>query len=294
MARLGLDYERLRPLNPGLIYVSMSGYGHDGPRRDWTSMNLNLQAYTGLMTATGDASEPPVAISNSWNDYIGGLHACVGILNALSERAVSGQGAQLDLAQFECSVATLGPSLLAGLVNGSVPPRLGNRSTHAAPQGVYRCAGRDEWCAISVQTDAQWQALAAAVGEPAWATDARLASLVGRLRHQAEIEARLEAWTSELPNTEVERRLQAAGVPAARMRRIREVVEEGPRVFRPLEDPPGEQMLATGLPFTFSRSAIAPLAPAARLGEHTAEALREWLGLDAAEVETLEAQGGLV
>src|SRR5262249_50645363 len=123
MRRLQLDYERLEPLNPGLIYVSMAGYGHSGPRRDWTSMNMNLQAYTGLMMVTGAEGDLPTAISNSWNDFIGGLHAAVGILRALVERKRSGRGANLDLAQFECSVATLGPLLLSGAVNRQAPPR---------------------------------------------------------------------------------------------------------------------------------------------------------------------------
>src|SRR5688572_31786525 len=74
MTRLGLDYDSVAPLNPRLVYLSMSGYGHDGPRKDWTSMNANLQAYSGLMLLTGAPDEPPVAISSSWMDYVGALH----------------------------------------------------------------------------------------------------------------------------------------------------------------------------------------------------------------------------
>ena len=88
MDRLGLGYETLRSRNQGIISVSMSGYGHDGPRRGWTSMNMNLQGYSGLMTVTGAEGDPPTAISNSWNDYIGGLHACFAIVQALDERGL--------------------------------------------------------------------------------------------------------------------------------------------------------------------------------------------------------------
>ncbi len=140
MERLGLGAERLCAANPRLIYVSMSGYGHSGPRRDWTSMNSNLQGYSGLLLANGAADDPPLPIANSWNDYIAALHACLAILQALAERATTGEGRYLDLSQFECSVASLGGLLLASAVTGCAPPRLGNRSTGAAPQGCYRCA----------------------------------------------------------------------------------------------------------------------------------------------------------
>jgi benzylsuccinate CoA-transferase BbsF subunit len=307
LARLELDYAHLQPLNPRLIYVSMSGYGHTGPRRAWTSMNLNLQAYSGLMMATGRDGEPPTTISNSWNDYLGGLHACFAVLDALAARVRTGEGCHLDLSQFECGVATLGPLLLASGVNGEAPPRRGNRSPLAAPQGVYRCVDRasppasrdgaatDEWCAISVQEDGQWAALVRALGDPAWVHDTRFDTLAGRLRHHDEIDAHLTAWTRQLVPQEVERRLQAAGVPARRMRRIQDVVDEadGASVFQPLEDPPGWQMLVTGLPFTFGRSALPAPKPAPHLGEHTREVLAEWAGLDAAEIADLQAQGVL-
>src|SRR4030095_9551209 len=149
MGRLKLDYQTLQAFNPGLIYVSMSGYGHDGPRRDWTSMNMNLQGYSGLMMVTGAEGDPPTAISNSETDSTGGLPACFAILQAVDARATSGKGARIDLSQFECSAAMIGPLLISSAVNGTLPLRRGNRSAVFAPQGVYRCAGPDDWCAIS-------------------------------------------------------------------------------------------------------------------------------------------------
>src|SRR6478672_4479060 len=150
MDRLKLDYASLSAVNSRLIYVSMSGYGHTGPRRDWTSMNMNLQGYSGLMMVSGAEGDPPPAISNSWHDYIGGLHACFAILQAVDQRLASGKGARIDLSQFECSASMIGPLLLSSAVNGTAPLRRGNCSAVSAPQGVYRCAGTDEWCAIGV------------------------------------------------------------------------------------------------------------------------------------------------
>jgi crotonobetainyl-CoA:carnitine CoA-transferase CaiB-like acyl-CoA transferase len=296
MARLELDYERLKPLNPRLIYTSMSGYGHDGPRRDWTSMNMNLQGHSGMTMVTGSEGEAPVGISNSWNDYIAGLHACFGILHALTERITTGVGVHLDLSQFECSVAALGSLLFATIVNRTVPPRLGNRSTSASPQGVYQCSDVDEWCAICVQDDVQWRALVTAMGDPPFGSDVRFETLDGRLRYQEELDLHIEAWTKGLPNTEVESRLKSVGVPAERMRRIHEVLNapDGARAFCPLKDARGVSRLVTGIPFEFSLSSLAPLQRAPEPGEHTRKALEEWLGLTENEFETLEDQGVLV
>lgn len=292
MARLGLDYTRLAPLNPRLIFLSMSGYGHNGPRKDWTSMNSNLQAYSGLMMVTESENEPPVAISNSWMDYVGGLHGCFSVLEVLSRRAVSGKGDRIDLAQFECGVGTLGSLLLAGIVNGALPARLGSRSTGAAPQGCYQCAGKDQWCVISVEDDAQWRALGQALGSPAWAVDARFELLVGRLRHHNEIDRHIEEWTKILTPAEVERMLRAVGVPAERMRRMNEVVDDGSGVFHFV---PGKSAptLLTGLPFAFVPNRATSFGPTPRLGEQTDDALKDWLKLETAEIARLREQGAL-
>jgi len=296
MSRLKLDYENLHPINPGLIYVSMSGYGHDGPRRDWTSMNMNLQGYSGLMMVTGAQDDPPTAISNSWNDYIGGLHACFAILQAVDNRAGTGKGAHIDLSQFECSAAMIGPLLLSSAVNGTVPPRRGNRSAILAPQGVYRCAGADNWCSLSVQTDEQWTSLTTVIEQEAWGADKRFATVDGRMRYHDEIDQQIEAWSCRLANTEVERRLKAVGVPAERMRRINDLIdsENGATVFAKMEEPRVGSMLTTRLPFTLSSSSLPEPRTAPGLGEHTTEVLRDWLELTEQEIDTIRDKGALL
>jgi crotonobetainyl-CoA:carnitine CoA-transferase CaiB-like acyl-CoA transferase len=273
----------------------MSGYGHDGPRRDWTSMNMNLQGYSGLMTVTGSEGDPPTAISNSWNDYIGGLHACFAIIQALDERAASGKGRRLDLSQFECSVAMIAPLLLASAVTGKNPPRLGNRSLRCAPQGVYRCAGADQWCAVSVRSDEQWRVLCRLIGEESWATDERFATLNGRRRCHDEIDEHLSDWTKRFSNLEVEAKLKATGIAAERVRRIDDLIgkPDGATVFHSMTDPRVGAMLTTGLPFRFASEALPRPTPAPALGAHSEEVLRQWLSLGAPEVQSLKHQGAL-
>jgi len=283
MDRLGLGYRDLEKSNPRLIYASMASFGQTGPRQGWTGMNVTLQACSGLMIATGAEGDPPIGISNSWNDYIGGLHAAVAIVGALSRRGETGRGSHLDVSQFEGSVAMLGSLLLASAVSGKAPARLGSRSDSAAPQGCYRCAGDDQWCAISVQNDAQWRALAAELGEqaPHW-REPSYAALAGRIAHHDAIDAALEAWTLGLTPAEVENRLTRLGVPAAAMRRGCDLdkIEEWQRVLRPLEGPGASGVKVVGLPFAFRGTAPVVATEAPRLGATGRDALRDWLKLD--------------
>ncbi len=291
MRRLKLDYETLVKDNPRLIYVSLSGYGHTGPRSLWTSMNMNLQAYTGLMMTTGAEGDPPTAISNSWNDYIGGLHGIIAVLQALTERVGSGRGRHIDLSQFECSVATLGPLLMASAVSGQPPKRWGSRSSSAAPQGVYPCAGQDEWCAIVVENDAQWQALTKVIGRAELAADERFATAIGRLRNHDELDGLIGAWTRERTKVDVERELHAAGVSAERMRRVDDLLQsdDSAGAYRPVPDMPKPVMTAS-VPFRFSSSTLEEVTRPCQLGEHTNDVCRDWLNVDATEFTDLEGR----
>ncbi len=292
MDRLNLGYEMLSAINSRLIYVSMSGYGHNGPRRDWTSMNMNLQGYSGLMTVSGAEGDPPTAISNSWNDYIGGLHACFAILQVLDERRDSAKGRRIDLSQFECSAAMIGSLLLSSAVDGKVPVRRGNRSDRSAPQGVYPCAGKDNWCALSVETNNQWQALAKLIGQERWATDARSENLVGRHENQNEIDQAISKWSRQYSSQEVEARLRAAGISADRVRRINEVVDgaAGSTVFSQMAERRVGSMRTTKLPFTLSSVDLPTPASAPSLGEHSGEVLRAWINCSDADIENLKRE----
>lgn len=290
MDRLNLGYAGLSAANPRLIYVSMSGYGHNGPRRGWTSMNMNLQGYSGLMMVSGAEGDPPTAISNSWNDYIGGLHACFAILQAIDKRSASEQGSLIDLSQFECSAAMIGSLLLSSAVDGTVPTRRGNRSDRCAPQGVYPCAGTDNWCALSVQSNEEWQALAELIGQASWGAEPHLKNLSGRLRHHDEIDDKISAWSRQYYSTEVEARLRAAGISAERVRRIDEVVADADSaaIFPKMAERRVGSMRTTALPFSLSTVDLPAPFSAPSLGEHSADVLRAWLNCSDAEITDLK------
>jgi crotonobetainyl-CoA:carnitine CoA-transferase CaiB-like acyl-CoA transferase len=290
MDRLNLGFDKLSEANPRLIYVSMSGYGHDGPRRDWTSMNMNLQGYSGLMTVSGAEGDPPTAISNSWNDYVGGLHACFAILQAIDERRESAKGRRIDLSQFECSASMIGSLLLSSAVNGQVPLRRGNRSDRAAPQGVYLCAGHDGWCALTVETSDQWRTLAKLIDRVNWIDDRRFENLTDRLEHHDEIDEAISAWTVRHSSAEAERQLKAAGIGAAQVRRIDQVLDgpDGATIFRRMSERRVGFMRTTALPFSLSFVDLPRPRSAPSLGEHSAEILREWIDCAESEIRSLE------
>lgn len=290
MDRLNLGFDKLSEANPRLIYISMSGYGHDGPRRDWTSMNMNLQGYSGLMTVSGAEGDPPTAISNSWNDYVGGLHACFAILQALDERRTSAKGRRVDLSQFECSASMIGPLLLKSSVDRTVPLRRGNRSERAAPQGVYPCAGRDEWCALSVETDPQWSVLSKLIGRENWIDDRRFENLADRLENHDEIDQAISAWTARYSSADAEKQLRAAGISAAQVRRIDRVIDgpDGATVFSLVPERRVGPMRTTSLPFSLSLVNLPEPRSAPSLGEHSAKVLCEWLDCSENEIRSLE------
>jgi crotonobetainyl-CoA:carnitine CoA-transferase CaiB-like acyl-CoA transferase len=226
-------------------------------------------------------------------DYVGGLHGCYSVMQALIQRKKDGKGRNIDLAQFESGVATLGALLLAGTVDGTRPKRMGNRSASAAPQGCYPCAGEDQWCAISVESDEQWRSLARRIGALDLIKDERFETVTDRLRHHDEIDLQIEAWTRSRTSNEAEKELQAVGVPAQHMRRVNEILPPNENSIFHLRPSKQQPTLLAGLPFSFAPHDKQTFGEAPRLGEHTEWGLKSWLGLDDSEIVRLREAGAL-
>ena len=180
---------------------------------------------------------------------------------------------------------------MASAVSGRPPKRWGNRSSSAAPQGAYPCAGKDEWCVIVVETDEQWRALANAIGRPDLAADERFATVVGRMRHHDELDAAIAAWTRDAAQhrgrADCCSGRRSGRTDAARRRRRRSRRIRAARTGRcPASGK--KPLVAPTVPFTFSteHGRTVRRTPCT-LGEHTEEVLRDWLGLDAAEIAAL-------
>jgi crotonobetainyl-CoA:carnitine CoA-transferase CaiB-like acyl-CoA transferase len=307
-ARWGLGYDVLRELNPEIIYVSMCGFGHSGPDVSHVTMGPTAQALTGLTFMVGLPDRPPAGWSFSYLDHVGGYLGAVAILTGVLARRRTGLGQHLDVSQLEPATALSGALLLDALLNGRPSRRpgfpTGNRRLHppTAPGGAYRAAGTDRWVVISCRTEAQWDALVAAIGRPPWAADPRFATLDGRVVHADALDACLETWTSERDRYEVMDLLQAAGVPAGVVQESADRLERDPQLaarghFTPLANAEVGPLPLEGVPFRMSATAprtggFLDRGPPC-LGEDTDAVLEELLALSPDDVGTLRDEGVL-
>ena len=294
--RWGLLYDELVKLHPDIIAVYQPMQGYDGPHKDFMGFGAVLSPITGYNELCGFPNRPPMGLGTNYPDYvINPGHTLVAILAALRHRRKTGRGQRIELAQLESSVAPLAPALMDFTVNGRVQTRAGNRLPHAAPHGAFRCKDNewdgqpeDRWCAIAVFDDAQWRALVEAMGSPAWADDARFASLPGRKQHEDEIEAKVTEWTREHAAEDVMALLQASGVPAGVVANARDMLQDehlkarGYYVY--LDHPEAGRTAYDGPPFRLSKTPGALRSPAPLLGQHNELVCKEILGMTDDEI----------
>jgi crotonobetainyl-CoA:carnitine CoA-transferase CaiB-like acyl-CoA transferase len=293
MEQFGLGWERLREVNPELIMVRMPAFGLSGPWRENTGFAQTMESITGMAWLTGFEDGPPVLVRGAC-DPLAGMHAVIAALLALGHRDRHGGGHLVESVMVEAALNAAAEQVIEHSVSGTVLGRQGNRGPGAAPQGVYPCAGTDRWLAVAVADDAQWVALRAVLGGPAWADDPRLGTAEGRRVAHDLIDDELRAWTKDRDAEELADLLARAGVPAGVVIPSRDVVHNPQIRHRGLFEPErhpvtGDHDLPT-LPFRFSRVPAWLRRPSPTLGEHNHEVLAE-LGLPADEITALGALG---
>jgi benzylsuccinate CoA-transferase BbsF subunit len=214
MANWGLDYAHLKKIKPDIIMLSMSTMGNSGPWRDYVGFGPTVQAFSGITYLTSYRGKPPIGLGYSYADHIAGLMATLALLGALEYRRKTGEGQYIDVSQVEAMSSLLCGAFLDYGISGKPPEPAGNRSSEAAPYGVYRCRGNDRWCAISVFSEEEWQGFKRALGNPSWAEAQKFATLSGRLENADELDRLVEGWTRGHTAEEVMALLQGQGVAA--------------------------------------------------------------------------------
>ena len=299
MRNWGLDYDSLKKIKPDIIAVSMSGFGHSGPHKDYVSYGPTLQALSGYTLQMRHPGQEPAGWGYSYADMTGGYSGALAVLMALWHRKQTGQGQFVDLSQFEAISSLVGPGLLDILNNQASSQPVGNRSQEApaAPHGVYRCQGDDRWCAIAVFTEAEWQRLCQVMGQPAWTRDVRFASLADRLQHQDALDEYIEAWTQQHTAEEVMTRLQEVAI-AAGLVANGEDLDRDPQLrargywarLPAQEGGKTQEVILDGPPFKLSKTPGYVAAPGPLLGEHTDSVLRRLLNYSDQQIAQLKAE----
>jgi benzylsuccinate CoA-transferase BbsF subunit len=293
--RLGLGYEAVKARNPGVIWAAISGFGRTGPQKGHVTFGPPMTFYSGLGAITGyGPGDSPRLLGSTYCDSVAGGHAYVAVLVALRHKRRTGEGQAIDLSMLEATLDFLPEMVLDYTVAGEVRQPRGNTDDVYSPQDTYRCAGEDEWVALTVRTEPQWQALCALLGRPDLAC---LSDAVARRARAAEVDAAIGAWTAGRSMVAAFHELQAAGVPAAPCYPAQGMVEDphlNARGFwvAPPHAETGPLTLA-GLAWTLSETPGAVERGAPLFGEHTRPALRRVLGLTDAELDELDAAGVL-
>jgi crotonobetainyl-CoA:carnitine CoA-transferase CaiB-like acyl-CoA transferase len=297
-AKLGASYTALAAVNPRLVMLSTTGFGGTGPRANQATWGPNIEAVSGLATLTGFAHVPCSITQFAYPDALSALHGLVAVLAALHHRDQRGRGAHIDLSQYECLAAALGDVLLAASERGEEPARAGNRLAHAAPHGVFPCAGDDAWCAITCRDDDDWRALGEALGRPGWAVDPALVTAAARVERAAELERALGAWTHSRTALEVAERLQRAGVPAAPVQTIADLWERDPHLaargaFERVAHRSQGEVVANAIPLHLSATPGRTDFAGGVVGADNDTVVRGLLGLTEEEIAALVAEGAL-
>jgi formyl-CoA transferase len=295
MADLELDYPRLAALNPGLVYVAASGWGQTGPYSQLAGLDIMAQGMSGLMSITGEPGGDPVKVGVPVTDLVCALYGALACLAALRARERDGRGQLIDVCLFEAGVSLAVWEAGRYFATGEIPGPLGSAHQTSAPYQAIPAA--DGWFTLGATTPRNWGALCGVLGHPEWEADERFADNSARHRHRAELIELIEQVTRQRPAAYWIERLQAAGVPCGAIQDYGQVFHdphlEARHFFWDAPHPTLAPVRQLGSPMRLSRTPVERRAAGPRLGEHSAEVLRE-LGCSEEEISRLAAERVIV
>ena len=211
--RLGLGYEKLKELNPKLVFISLSGFGASGPLMKLPCYDAIAEARSGFAASNGDPEGPPMKAGNCIGDTITGLYGLNAVLMALIDARRTGKGCRIDMSMMDVGMQACEETIMDFSLYGQTQPRFGDHDRFTAPYGMFEA--RDGWCVIIADTEERWQALCGALGHPEWKDDPRFAGNAARVANKDALVEALTAATVLLRREEIETRLLAADVPAS-------------------------------------------------------------------------------
>lgn len=284
MDRLGIGYEKLKEVNPRLIYASGKGYGLEGPYADWPAMDVTIQAISGAMSSTGFPEGPPVKAGPAVADMMGAIHLFGGITTALYQREKSGKGQLVEVSMHD----TMYPVLASPLgsfyrSNGTLPERTGNRHSGLAiaPYNVYPV--KDGYVALFCNDQRQWEALVKHMEREDLLEDSRFRTNLDRAENMEALDQILTDWLAGKKKWEVVEGFSKAHVAAAPVLTVAEVSDDphlkARKMIVEVEHPGAGKVKVPGTPIRLSASPLDEVVPAPLLGQHTDEVLKKYAGL---------------
>ena len=303
LARLGFDYDRIREINPGVIYCAISGYGHTGPRSKDPSYDLIVQAESGLMDITGAPNGPPTKVGISLADVTAGQAAVEGILLALLHRGKTGRGQKVDISMLDALLALFTYQAQGYFATGRPPQRRGNLHPSITPYESF--ASEDGHFILAVAGENQWRSVCEALRS---ATDGALASLAAKLedetfsnnasrvQHREELRSILDELFLTKTTDEWLKVFRSADVPCAGINRLSDTLEseavQARDMVTEVRHPKLGALRMVGTPVKLSESPGEVRLPPPLLGEHTEQVLLE-LGYSPEEIQKMKAEGAV-
>ena len=278
MESFGLGYDVLAEINPRLIYCSVSAFGRTGPRKDSPGYEALMQAFSGIMSITGEPGGPPVRSAVSFLDLTTGILCALGVTAAVHQRERTGLGQRVDGSLLDTAIALLAYHAEGYLLAGLVPKALGSGHPSLSPYRNFRC--RDgQWIFIAAANDRFWGKLTRALGLEAMAADPRFMKNGDRVANRAELEAMLEKIIGDYDREPLLKRLEEADVPATPVNTVDQVMNDPQTIARGMIErvvhPTLGEIPVVGTPLQFSRMNPGVRRAAPLRGEHTDAVLAE-------------------
>ena len=293
----GITLESLAEQRSDVILASISGYGATGPFSAYPANGATTEPMSGLSSIHGYEGDAGMNTGGLYPDSISGYSTAAAIIAALARRERVNGPQRIDVAMLEAMGVVVGDSIVEYDATGRIPAPIGNLDRQRAPHNVYGCAGADEWVAISVHSESEWQALCEEIGRPELSEDPRFASAASRKANEGQLDEVITNWTSDQASMDVERRLLAVGVDAARVARPYEQFTEPDAHYlasgfiQSVDHPEVGPSWLPGAPWRLSGAEDRELRPSPCVGEHSYEVFAQELGMTEAEYRSLVERG---
>ncbi|MBM4256706.1 MAG: CoA transferase [Deltaproteobacteria bacterium] len=292
LTEMGLGYEALRELNPGLVYCSITGYGQNGPNKDLPGYDFIIQGRGGVMSITGEPDGEPMKVGVAIVDITAGLYAANAIQAALLARTRTGKGQAIDISLLDAQVAWLANVASSYLVSGKRPGRFGNAHATIVPYQSFKA--NDGFFCLAVGNDGQWQKLCQVIGQPTWASDPRFATNPARVQHREILVPVLQEVFATRDIAFWLREIAAGGIPCGPVQTLDEVFADPQVMARDMiwtvPHPTAGEVRLVGSPLKLSETPVSARLHPPLVGEHTEEVLMALLSYSRDEIRNLRQE----